>query len=80
MNNNPLEKSTCDNFPVELIIPVPARVIAELTKVSESYVKKLRAEARPDNSETAQRVTKAENLLKGAMAVAVDQVNQVINK
>lgn len=81
MDKIELTNTTCNNFPHHgAIIPIPARVIAEISKVSESYVKKLRGGNREDNSEKARRVINADSLLTDGMQVLVHEVNKVINQ
>lgn len=76
---NPNNKTTCNNTHSESVIPVPARVTADIANVSESYVKKIRAGLRTDNSQKAQLVRQCDTLLSGEIRVLVTAVKDIIN-
>ncbi|QEM13444.1 hypothetical protein [Mucilaginibacter rubeus] len=80
MDYSPANKTTCNNFSHPAIMPIPARVIAQISNVSESYVKKLRVGNREDNSETAKRVKQADTLMADGFEYLVNEVKSLINK
>ena len=42
MDKKQTTNTTCNNYSCDAIIPIPARVVAEIADVSESYVKNRR--------------------------------------
>jgi hypothetical protein len=77
---NNIIKTTCNRNIQASIIPIPAKVIAGIANVSESYVKKIRTGLRSDTSEKAQKVRFCESLMVDGSMVLINAVNQTINK
>ena len=77
MNKIEITNTTCNNFSQGDIIPIPARVVAKISNVSESYVKKLRGGNREDNSQKARTVKKIDTLLTDGMQYLVNEVSSL---
>lgn len=56
------------------IVPVPAKVLADIVGCSESTVKKVRNNVRSGDSEIGKKIVKADDLLKTCIEVAIDHV------
>jgi hypothetical protein len=74
-------KSICTENIAGPIIPIPARVTAELTHSSESMVKQVRQgkNGKTSRAELANQIKVADELLSVAVSVAVDKVKEIID-
>jgi hypothetical protein len=72
-------KTNCNQNNHTSIVPIPARVTALLTGVSESYVKKIRIGNREDHSEKAQAVRLCDSLLTEGSGVLLKEVQRVLD-
>lgn len=77
---NTNKKTTCNKKTTTAVFPVPAQVVADITGVSSSYVKKIRSGYRDIKSETAAQVQYCDELLVDGQKVLVQTVADIINK
>lgn len=62
------------------IIPVPAKVIADIVGCSESLVEKVRGGYRNRNTKAGAKVIMAEDLMATCMRAAIDNVKLIIKE
>lgn len=81
MNDKKIKmKTTCNNFSQVLIAPVSAKMVAAITKRSESYVKKLRSCDRDDNSEAAKIIIECEGMLHSGFSAVIANTKEKIEQ
>lgn len=73
------DKSICTENKTESIIPIPAKVVAEMVKGSESMVKQVRQGTRKNGALCA-KIQATDEMLAFAINTSIEKVSQIINK
>lgn len=72
-------KSICTENKISVVVPVPAKIVAEMTGGSESMVKKVREGKRKDGK-LCQKIRVADQLLQVGITATINQVTEIINQ
>jgi hypothetical protein len=73
-------KTICPENKIDAVIPIPAKVVAEVSGFSESTVKKVDAGTRSSDTEAGKKIVMARQLLSEGSTVLVDAVRNVMKK
>jgi len=77
---NTNKKTTCNKKTTTAVFPVPAQVVADITGVSPSYVKKIRNGVRNDSTPAAALVKYCDELIVDGHSVLLETVTDIIHK